>query len=81
MKIIKYLRGTMNVGLWYPKEGELTVKGYSDSDYVGCTVDRKSTSGTCPLLGDRLISWFSKKQTSIAEVEYIAVGSCCAQVL
>ena len=85
LKIIKYLKGTVNVGLWYPKEGDLTLRAYSDSDYAGCRVDWKSTSGTCQFLGDRLISWFSKKQTSIAtltaEVEYMAAGSCCAQVL
>ena len=85
LKIIKYLKGTVNVGLWYPKEGDLTLRAYSDSDYAGCRVDRKSTSGTCQFLGDRLISWFSKKQTSIAtstaEAEYMAAASCCAQVL
>jgi hypothetical protein len=59
--------------------------GYSDSDYAGCKVDRKSTSGGCQLLGCSLISWSSKKQNfvalSTAEVEYISAGSCCAQLL
>ena len=48
-------------------------------------IDRKSTTGTCQFFGDRLISWFSKKQhfvsTSIAEAEYIASRFCCAQIL
>ena len=56
--------------------------GYSDSDYVGCKVERKSTLGTCQLLGRSLVSWSSKKQNSVAlstvEAEY--VGSCCAQI-
>ncbi|KAK6120416.1 hypothetical protein DH2020_045841 [Rehmannia glutinosa] len=84
-RIIRYLKGCPEVGLWYPKEGGFKLIGYSDSDYAGCRVDRKSTSGTCQMLGNRLVSWFSKKQNSIAtstaEVKYIAVGSCCAQVL
>nr|KYP59549.1 hypothetical protein KK1_014985 [Cajanus cajan] len=84
-RILKYLRGTMNVGLWYPKGVSLSLIGYSDSDYVGCRLDRKSTSGTCHLLGSALVSWHSKKQAcvalSTAEAEYIATGSCCAQIL
>ncbi|XP_073133767.1 secreted RxLR effector protein 161-like [Henckelia pumila] len=84
-RILKYLKGTQNVGLWYPKDSSFNLIGYSDADYAGCRIDRKSTSGTCQFLGDRLISWFSKKQTSIAtstaESEYLAAGSCCAQLL
>ncbi|XP_073136958.1 secreted RxLR effector protein 161-like [Henckelia pumila] len=84
-RIIKYLKGTTNVGLWYSKDSEFNLVGYSDADYEGCKIDRKSTSGSCQFLGDRLISWFSKKQTSIAtstaEAEYLAAGSCCAQIL
>nr|KYP59526.1 Retrovirus-related Pol polyprotein from transposon TNT 1-94 [Cajanus cajan] len=60
-------------------------RGYSNSDYVGCRLDRKSTSGTCHLLGSALVSWHRKKQAcvalSTAEAEYIAIGSCCAQIL
>ncbi|KAK6159950.1 hypothetical protein DH2020_003331 [Rehmannia glutinosa] len=84
-RIPKYLKGCQEVGLWYPKKGGFKLIGYSDLDYVGCRVDRKSTSGTCQMLGNRLVSWFSKKQNSIAtstaEAEYIVAGSCCAQVL
>ena len=58
---------------------------YSDAEFGGCKLDRKSTFGTCQLLGNMLISWFSKKQHSVAlsttEAEYVTVGSCCAQVL
>jgi len=59
--------------------------GYSDADYGGCKIDRKSTSGTCHLLGSSLVSWHSKKQACVAlsttEAEYIAAGNCCAQIL
>ena len=61
------------------------MKEYSDVDYAGCKVDRKSTSGTCQFLGQSLVSWFSKKPNFIAlstvKAEYVAVKSCCAQVL
>ena len=59
--------------------------GFSDVDFVGCRVERKSTSGTCHFLGRSLVSWHSKKQNSVvlsmAEAEYIATGLCCAQIL
>jgi hypothetical protein len=59
--------------------------GYSDADYAGCKIDRKSTSGTCQFLGRSLVSWASKKQNSVAlstaEAEYVAAGHCCAQLL
>jgi hypothetical protein len=84
-RILRYLKHIQNVGLWYPKGERFELFGYSDSDYAGCKVDRKSTLGTCQLLGRSLISWSSKKQNSVAlstaEVEYILAGSCCAQLL
>jgi len=84
-RILKYLKRTTEVGLWYQSEVSLNLVGYSDSDFAGCKVHRKSTSGTCQLLGSSLISWHSKKQACVAlsttEAKYIAVGSCCAQTL
>ena len=84
-RILKYLKGTINVGLWYPKGASFNLVGYSDADFAGCKLDRKSTSGTCHLLGSSLVSWHSKKQASVAlstaEAEYVAAGSCCAQTL
>jgi len=84
-RILKYLKGTSIVGLWYPSHSPIHLIGYSDSDFVGCKLDRKSTSGTYHLLGSSLISWHSKKQAcvtlSIVEAEYIVAGSCCAQIL
>ena len=56
-RILKYLKSTQNVGLWYPKDSPFELIGYSDADFAGCKIDRKSTSGTCQFLGDRLVSW------------------------
>jgi hypothetical protein len=76
--ILRYLVHMPYIELWYPKGSTFDLIKYSDSDYVGCKVDRKSTSGTCQFLGRSLVSWSSKKQTSIAlstaEAEYVAAG-------
>ncbi|KAK9035730.1 hypothetical protein V6N11_077761 [Hibiscus sabdariffa] len=84
-RIFRYLQDTPSLGLWYARDSTFDLHAYSDADYGGCKVDRKSTSGTCQFLGNMLISWFSKKQNSVAlsttEAEYISAGSCCAQVL
>jgi len=55
-RILRYLKGTHDVGLWYPKGSNFELIGYSDSDYGGCKIDRMSTSGTCQLLGRSLVS-------------------------
>nr|KYP44624.1 hypothetical protein KK1_033835 [Cajanus cajan] len=84
-RIKRYLLGTINLGLWYPKNMSFNLVGYSDSNFVGCKIDRKSTSGTCHFIGSALVSWHSKKQNrvalSTAEVEYIDARSYCAQIL
>ena len=84
-RIVRYLIHTPNFGIWYPKGSSFDLVGYSDSDYVGDKIDRKPTSGTCQFLGRSLVSWSSKKQNlaslSTAKAEYIAAGSCCAQLL
>jgi len=84
-RILKYLKGTISMGLWYPSHSPIHLVGYFDFDFAGCKLDRKNTSGTCHLFGSMLISWHNKKQAcvalSIAEAEYIAEGSCCAQIL
>jgi hypothetical protein len=84
-RILRYLVATPCFGIWYPKGSSFDLIGYSDSDYAGCKVDRKSTSGTCQFLGWSLVSWSSKKQTSVAlstaEAEYVAAAQCCAQLL
>ncbi|KAL8124233.1 hypothetical protein AgCh_012028 [Apium graveolens] len=55
-RIFKYLKGTMNLGLWYPRDSDFKLIGYSDADFAGCKIDRKSTSGSCQFLGGRLVS-------------------------
>jgi hypothetical protein len=84
-RIMKYLVYTPKFGLWYPKGSTFDLIGYSDADWAGCKIYRKSTSGTCQFLGRSLMSWASKKPNSVAlstaEAEYIAAGHCCAQLL
>nr|GFB40285.1 retrotransposon protein, putative, Ty1-copia subclass [Tanacetum cinerariifolium] len=84
-RIFRYLKGKPHLGLWYPKDSPFDLVTYSDSDYAGASLDKKSTTGGCQFLGCRLISWQCKKQTAVAtsfaEAEYVAAASCCAQVL
>jgi hypothetical protein len=84
-QILRYLVATSCFRIWYPKRSTFDLIGYADSNYAGCKVDRESTSGTCQFLGRSLVSWSSKKQTSVAlstaEAEYVAAGQCCAQLL
>nr|GEW43345.1 hypothetical protein [Tanacetum cinerariifolium] len=84
-RIFRYLKGKPHLGLWFPKDSPFNLVAYSDSDYAGASLDRKSTIGGCQFLGCRLISWQCKKQTvvttSSTEAEYVAAASCCAQVL
>ncbi|GJV06092.1 retrovirus-related pol polyprotein from transposon TNT 1-94 [Tanacetum coccineum] len=72
-------------GLWYPKGSGFDMKEYSDSDYAGCNLDRKSTSGGCQILSGKLVCWGVKKQSSLAmssaKAEYEVAAGCCAQVL
>ncbi|GJR44416.1 putative ribonuclease H-like domain-containing protein [Tanacetum coccineum] len=84
-RIFRYLKGKPTLGLWYPKDSPMDLIAYSDSDYAGASIDRKSTTGGCQFLGSRLVSWQCKKQTIVAnsttEAEYIAASHCCGQVL
>ena len=61
------------------------LRAYSDADFAGCRIDRKSTSGTCQFIGTSLVSWSSRKQSGVAqstaEAEYVAAASCCSQIL
>ena len=79
-RIIWYISGTSDYGIWYSRDLNECLAGYLDADWVGCINDRKSTSGGCFYLGNNLVSWMSKKQNSISlstiEAKYIAVGSC-----
>ncbi|GJZ33447.1 retrovirus-related pol polyprotein from transposon TNT 1-94, partial [Tanacetum coccineum] len=71
--------------LWYPKYSGFELTAFSDADHAGCIDTRKSTSGGIQFLGDKLISWMSKKQNrtvmSSAEAEYVALSASCAQVM
>nr|GFB91162.1 uncharacterized mitochondrial protein AtMg00810-like [Tanacetum cinerariifolium] len=84
-RIFRYLNEKPLLGLWYPKDSSFGLVAYSDSDYAGTSLDRKSTTGGYQFLGCRLISWQCKKQTVVAtsstEAEYVAAASVCAQVL
>jgi hypothetical protein len=74
-RIFKYLKGTMNYGLWYPRNQNFQLTTYSDANWGNCVDEIKSTSGGAFFLGDSLVAWLSKKQGSISlsttEAEYI----------
>ncbi|GJT82488.1 putative ribonuclease H-like domain-containing protein [Tanacetum coccineum] len=82
-RIFRYLKGQPKLGLWYPKDSPFDLVAYTDSDYAGASLDRKSTIKGCQFLRCRLISWQCKKQTVVAnsttEAEYIAASNCCGQ--
>nr|GEY16989.1 retrovirus-related Pol polyprotein from transposon TNT 1-94 [Tanacetum cinerariifolium] len=64
--IFRYLKGTINMGLWYSKDTGMSLTAYADADHAGCQDIRRSTSRSAQFLGDKLISWSSKKQKSTA---------------
>ena len=61
-RIFKYLLGTIDIELWYPRNVEFNLVGYSNANFADSLFDRKSTSGTCQFLGSSLVSWFSKNK-------------------
>ncbi|GJW51234.1 retrovirus-related pol polyprotein from transposon TNT 1-94 [Tanacetum coccineum] len=77
--------GTINMGLWYSKDTSMSLTAYADADHTRCQDTRRSTSGCTQFLGDKLVSWSSKKQKCTAisstEAEYIALSGCCDQIL
>ncbi|GJZ24194.1 putative ribonuclease H-like domain-containing protein [Tanacetum coccineum] len=84
-RIFRYLKGKPKLGLWYPRVSSFDLEAYSNSDYAGANLDRKSTIAGCQFLDRRLISWQCKKQTIVAtsttEAKYVAAANCCGQVL
>nr|GEV76744.1 hypothetical protein [Tanacetum cinerariifolium] len=66
VRIFRYLKGQPKMGLLYPRDSLFDLEAFSDSDYVGASLDSKSTIGGCQFLGKGLISWQSKKQTVVA---------------
>ncbi|GJY33542.1 retrovirus-related pol polyprotein from transposon TNT 1-94 [Tanacetum coccineum] len=84
-RIFRYLRQTINMGLWYSKDSAFELIAYSDADHAGCNDDCKSTSGGIQFLGDKLVSWSFKKQDctsmSTTKAEYVSLSACYAQVI
>nr|GEU67189.1 copia protein [Tanacetum cinerariifolium] len=84
-QIFRYLKGTINMGLWYSKDICMSLIAYADADHAGCQDTRRSTSRSAQFLGYKLVSWSSKKQKSNAisstKAEDIALSRCCAQIL
>ncbi|GJV89057.1 retrovirus-related pol polyprotein from transposon TNT 1-94 [Tanacetum coccineum] len=84
-RIFRYLRQSYNTGLWYMKDSGFELIAYLDVDHAGCKDDCKSTLGGLQFLGEKLMSWSSKKQDctamSIAEAEYVSLFACRAQVI
>nr|GEY32086.1 uncharacterized mitochondrial protein AtMg00810-like [Tanacetum cinerariifolium] len=84
-RIFCYLCKIVNTGLWYSKNSSFELTGFLDADYAGCKDTFKSTFGVAQFLGEKLVSWSSKKQDcmalSTAEAEYVSLSACCAQVL
>nr|GFC77326.1 uncharacterized mitochondrial protein AtMg00810-like [Tanacetum cinerariifolium] len=81
-RIFRYLRGMVNWGLWYLKDSSVALRAFVDADHAGCQDTRRSTSGSLQFLGERLISWSSKRKKSAAisntEAKYITLSGCCA---
>ncbi|GJW77913.1 putative ribonuclease H-like domain-containing protein [Tanacetum coccineum] len=84
-RIFRYLWGTINMGLWYTNDSCFELTGFSDAGYAGCKDTFKSTSGGAQFLGEKLVSWSSKKQDctalSTTKAEYVSLSVCCAQVI
>ncbi|CAH9095067.1 unnamed protein product [Cuscuta epithymum] len=84
-RILRYVAGTLEFGIWYSSVKDFKLRGYSDSDWAGCVDDRKSMSGSVFDLGSGAVTWSSKKQETIAlyssEAEYVAAGSAAKQAL
>ena len=83
-RIICYINGMSDYGIWYSRDSNECLAGYSDADWGRCIDDKKSTSSGCFYLGNNLVSWMSKRQNlvslSMVEAEYIVATSCCAQL-
>ena len=84
-RVLRYIKGTLNLGLKYTYSDKFELHGYSDSDWAGCVDSRKSTTGNVHLLGNCAISWSSKKQSIVAlsstEAEYVALCSAAQETV
>ena len=84
-RIMRYIKGTQDYGLWYKLGGNMDLKVFTNVDWVGSIDDRKSTSGGAFFLGKRLVSWTSKKQNctsqSTTEEKYVVVAVNCSNIV
>ncbi|CAL9017202.1 unnamed protein product [Prunus brigantina] len=83
-RILRYLKGTLDMGVWFTK-GSLNLHAFTDADWAGCPIDRRSTSGWCIYLGHNLISWSAKKQPTVSrsstEAEYRGIAMTAAELI
>jgi hypothetical protein len=82
LRVLRYLKSSPRQGLFFPSQNNLSLQAFSDSDWAGCPISRRSTTGYCVFLGSSLISWRTKRQKTVslssAEAEYRAMtGTCC----
>jgi hypothetical protein len=84
-RILRYLRGTTELGIFYKKGGREGLIRYTDSDYAGDLEDRKNTSGYAFMMGSGAFAWSSRKQPivtlSTIEAEFVAAAACALQVV
>jgi hypothetical protein len=83
--VMRYLKGTIDYGLRYATSREISLQGFTDSDWADSVVDRKSTSRCCFSMGSTMISWFSRKHTSVAlstvEAKYVSLCSTSSEAV
>ncbi|KAL3641175.1 hypothetical protein CASFOL_016143 [Castilleja foliolosa] len=83
-RILRYIQGTKHLGIHLTRSAPTSLRAYTDADWAGCPTTRRSTSGYCVYLGDNLISWSSKRQTTIsrssAEAEYRGVANVVSEI-
>ncbi|XP_004292800.1 PREDICTED: uncharacterized mitochondrial protein AtMg00810-like [Fragaria vesca subsp. vesca] len=84
-RLLRYLKGSVGRGILMKQNGNTDIMGYTDTDWAGNSLDRKSTTGFCTFVGGNLVSWRSKKQTvvsrSSAEAEYRAMASTACELI
>ncbi|KAF3654260.1 hypothetical protein FXO38_15219 [Capsicum annuum] len=85
LRVIRYIKGTVNRSLLFPSSSSLDIVGYADADWAGCPDSRRSTTGWCMMLGSCMISWKCKKQSqtskSSTKVEYRSMSTACSEII
>ena len=84
-RVLRYLKGTVGLGITFRKQGNLDLLIYTDSDFAGCLLDFRSTMGYCTFLDGNLVTWRSKKQNVVSksstEVEFRAISKGIDEIL